>query len=210
MKKFAAFLIAVALLNPAFAQKPTPQLTSPISKLHTVTPAAKPLLLHTGMPLTANDKKQFLAAVIKTVPASVRKPQASSAPPSTITLTPTQTSQGNTYLILQNPGYVNFSDGEFRFINSNSSMLIFIINTQPNTAYLLATQVNIQDYAVNSPAHFIAMASDNNPETFTAAKGNNEFAYGIVSNSTGYLMVMISSYDSTWSFTKCEITSSAF
>ena len=44
MKILTALLVAVVLVSPAFTQKPTPQPTRAISKLHIVAPAAKPLL----------------------------------------------------------------------------------------------------------------------------------------------------------------------
>jgi hypothetical protein len=213
MKKFAALLVAVAFVVPAFAQNTTPQLTSPKSNLHIVAPAAKPLLLHTGRPLTQNDKRQFLAAVIKTTPAGAKKPQMSSAPPSTITLTPGQSSQGYAYLVMDKPAYVDVPHSEFQFDVGPNSNMTFVINAQPNTAYLLALQVNA---VWTSPQFTIYTGSPYtstpiiNSETFAGSQGNNEFAYGVVSNSAGNIVVTIYSPNSLWSFTNCEITSTTF
>ncbi|MGA3161071.1 MAG: hypothetical protein ABSC77_07620 [Terracidiphilus sp.] len=212
MKQLAALLVTVALAVPAFAQKPNPQFTQAISKLHIVAPAAKPLLLHTGKPLTQNDKNQFLAALIKTAPASTRKHQESAAPPSITTLSPSQLSQGNAYFILMNPSYVDITHGEVQFLYASTSNMLFVITAQPNTAYLLAIKVN----AVYPATHFtIYTGASNggpttNPDTFAGSQGDNEFAYGVVSNSTGHILVTIYSADSFWSFTNCEITSTTF
>jgi hypothetical protein len=227
MKKLAALLVAVALVSPAFAQNTTPQFTQAISKLHIVAPAAKPLLLHTGKPLTPDDKRQFLAAVVKSAPASGKKSQTSSvtprttplipsqifsAPPSTITLTPQQLSQGNTFLVMGNPIFVDIHDSQIQFESGAGNSITFFINAQPNTAYYLAMQVG----GLMSGSHFTVYTgspywhTQANSETFTDDLGPNEFAYGVVSNSTGYLVVTIYSSDSSWTFMNCEITSTTF
>jgi len=70
MKSLTALLVAAALILPAFAQNvalhPNPVLqdaqkrhTGPIAIL-----AIKPILLHTGKPLTQNDKQLLLASTI--------------------------------------------------------------------------------------------------------------------------------------------------
>jgi hypothetical protein len=38
----------------------------------------------------------------------------------------------------------------------------------------------------------------------------NEFAYGVVSDSAGNILVTIYSPDSVWNFVNCEITSTTF
>ena len=65
MKKLAALLVAVALVSPAFAQKLTFQGTHPKPKLATVAPASRPVLLHTGRPITPDQKRQLMASVTK-------------------------------------------------------------------------------------------------------------------------------------------------
>jgi hypothetical protein len=212
MKKLASLLMAVALLAPAFAQKSTPQVTSQKLQLHAVAPAAKPLLLHTGKPLTANDKRQFLAAVIKTHPAATRKTQAASAQPSTITLTPGQVSQGSAYLIMENPGYVDATHNEFQINVGDRSNISFVIAGQPNTAYLLAVKVTAV-YANPQFTIYTGTLGTDVPitsENFTGSQGDNEFAYGVVSNSAGNILITIYSANSLWSFDNCEITSTAF
>jgi hypothetical protein len=211
MKMLTALLVAVALASPAFAQKMTVPATSK-SKLHTVAPAAKPLLLHTGKPLTANDKHQFLATLIKTSPAGTRKPQVASAPPSTITLSPGQVSQGNAYLIMENPGYVDTTHNEFQINVGDRSNVSFVIAGQPNTAYLLAVKVTAV-YANPQFTIYTGTLGTDTPitsENFTGSQGDNEFAYGVVSNSAGNILITIYSANSLWSFDNCEITSSTF
>jgi hypothetical protein len=212
MKMLTALLMAVALFSPALAQKTTLQVPSPKLKLHAVAPAAKPLLLHTGKPLTPNDKKQFLAAVIKTHPAGTSKPQASSAPASTIALTPHQVSQGNAYLIMENPGYVDATHNEFQINIGEKSNVSFVIAAQPNTAYLLAIKATAV-YANPQFTVYTGTLGTDIPitsETFSGSQGDNEFAYGVVANSAGNILITIYSANSLWSFDNCEITSTAF
>jgi len=212
MKMLAALLVAVTFFIPAFAQKPTTQFMRAKSNLHLVAPAAKPLLLHTGKPLTQADKQQFLANLIKTAPAGARKTQSASAKPGTITLTPGQVSQGGDWLVMENPSYVDVPHSEFQFNNAATSNITFIISAQPNTAYFLAIKVN----AVWTNPQFTIYTGQpyggpiTNSQTFTGVQGTNEFAYGIVSNSAGYIEATISSANSLWSFTNCEISSTAF
>jgi len=211
MKKFAVLLVAITFSVPAVAQKTTPQFNRAKSNLHFVAPAAKPLLLHTGKPLTQTEKNQFLAALIKTAPAGTSKPQMNSTQPSAILLSPSQISQGGAWFVMENPGYVDVPHSEFQFNNSASSNMTFIVSAQPNTAYLLAIKVN----AVWANPQFTIYTGQpyggaiTNTETFAGVQGSNEFAYGVVSNSAGYIEVTIYS-SSLWSFTNSEITSTAF
>jgi len=212
MKKFTALLIAVAFFVPAFAQKPATQFTRIKTNLHVVAPATKPLLLHTGRPLTRIDKQQFLATLVKSSPSGSTKPQMATSSPSIILLSPSQVSQGNAWLVMENPAYVDVPHNEFQFNNSASSNITFIINAQPNTAYLLAIKV---DAVWQNPQFTIYTGQPyggamTNAETFTGVMGLNEFAYGITSNSAGYIEATIYSASSPWSFTNCEITSAVF
>jgi len=66
MKMFTALLMAVALFSPAFSQKVTLSPgTHPRPKISIVAPATTPILLHTGKPITADEKKQLLTSAIK-------------------------------------------------------------------------------------------------------------------------------------------------
>jgi hypothetical protein len=211
MKKLTALFVAVALFSPAFAQKMAVPATSK-SKLHVVAPAAKPLLLHTGKPLTQNDKRQFLATLIKTAPTGTRKPQVASAPPSTITLTPGQVSQGNVYLIMENPGYVDATHSEFQINPGDKSNVSFVIAGQPNTAYYLAVKVSTYSTAPQFTIYTGTLGTDVpiTSENFTGSAGDNEFAYGVVSNSAGNILITIYSANAYWSFDNCEVTSTTF
>ncbi|MGD0294887.1 MAG: hypothetical protein ABSB30_13635 [Terracidiphilus sp.] len=212
MKQLAAVLVAVAFCVPAIAQNTTPQESHPLSNLHIVAPAAKPLLLHTGKPLTLSDKKQFLAAILKTSPEGSKTLSPSA---DTITLTPGHISQGIAYLVMEYPKLVDIPNNEVLFSNVTASKLDFILNAQPNTAYLLAMQVNAQAAAFTIPHFTVSTGSSisgshTNSEIVAGSKGDNEFAYGVVSNSEGKIVVTIYSTDTLWSFLTCEITSSKF
>jgi hypothetical protein len=65
MKMLTALLVTIALVSPAFAQQTAFQGTHPRPKPVIVAPASKPVLLHTGKPLTADQKKQLMTAMLK-------------------------------------------------------------------------------------------------------------------------------------------------
>ena len=95
MKALTALLVTVALVTPAFAQNPTLQDLLKKQKGSIVVSATKPVLLHTGKPITANDKKQLLSTVVKTyktIPrlagVKVTNTGAAQSAPTSATLTP--------------------------------------------------------------------------------------------------------------------------
>lgn len=212
MKQLSVLLLAVALVSPAYAQKPTPQLTRAISKLHIVAPAAKPMLLHTGKPLTQIDKEQFLTAVMKAAPAGMKNRQSFPAQPSTINLTPSQYIQGYAHMVLSNPDYVASGPEGIDFRAGSERNIAFLINVQPNTAYLLDIKVDVIDslahFTIGVDSGITSNSTISNPETFAGIYGINEFAYGVVSNSEGTIVITMYSPDIyMWSFINCEITS---
>jgi hypothetical protein len=89
MKKLLALLAAVALVSPAFTQKAAFQGTHPRPKPPIVAPAITPILLHTGKPITLDQKQQLMVSAIKSfaVNRTVQKPPA---PASASTITPNQ------------------------------------------------------------------------------------------------------------------------
>ena len=138
--------------------------------------------------------------------------QGTSTSPITILLNPAQLSQGNAWLVMHNPVYVDIHYNEIQFDNLATNDITFIIYAQPNTSYLLDIKV---DAVWSNPQFTIYTGQPNigektNAETFTGVMGLNEFAYGIVSNSAGYIEATIYSASSPWSFINCEITSAVF
>jgi len=213
MKMLTALLVAVALISHAFAQKMTVPPPQKI-KLHPMAPAAKPLLLHTAKPLTQNDKNQLLASAIKAyaakLPAGAMMPQMNLAPKNAITLTPSHFSQDNVHLVLYNPAYVDIANDMFQFSNSPTSSLMLVVNAQPNTAYYFAFKVSPvtggNTYTIYTGDYLAPQFSEN----FTGSQGNDEFAFAVVSNSSGTLLVSIYSADTEWNFINCEVTSVTF
>src|SRR5271157_3297694 len=71
MKNLAALLVTVALVSPAISQNAPVHLNTALQetqKRHPgpyATPAFKPILLHTGKPITPNDKAQLVASALK-------------------------------------------------------------------------------------------------------------------------------------------------
>jgi hypothetical protein len=89
-----------------------------------------------------------------------------------------------------------------------------VVYVQPNTVYVLKTQINVE--AVYSQQAQLSVAtpyySTGTPpaQTFPLSMGLNDFAYAFVSNSTGQIDVVLRSPDAIWAFESCEITSAAF
>ncbi len=208
MKKLSALFVAVALFTPAFVQHANGQANArkPEPTLQKVT--VKPLLLHTGKPLTAQEKVQQLASLTKKSPQLIK-----------VSTTPTIT-PGSMYIpgvVMPraiSPFVVDFnSGGILQFNPGSASNLILYIEAQPNTAYMLAITVNStaaspQYTAETGVINMTIPGLNTVPETFTGSKGNTEFAYAFISSgSTSTIPVTIFSPNTMWSFVKCEITS---
>jgi hypothetical protein len=207
MKKLYALLVAVALFTPAFVRNAKPQVIEkkPVPAIQHMT--VKPVLLHTGKPLTAQEKLQQLASLTKKSPQLIR-----------VSTTPTIT-PGNMFI----PGVVipramgafivDFNPGGVvQFNPGSASNLILTIGAQPNTAYMLAitvssTAANPQYTAETGVMNMTIPGLNTVPETFTGSKGNTEFAYAFISSGSTGIPVTIYSPNAMWSFVKCEITS---
>jgi hypothetical protein len=226
MKMLAALLITAALLSPAFAQKPTFQGTRPRPKAAIVAPAAKPMFLHTGKPITLDQKQQLMVSAIKSFAVN-RKVQPPPVPASATMITPSQMyKKGVVDAIAYAPYFASFGpdagsnvgQASVTFFPENSmknapgygSYLDLIVYAQPNTVYVLKIQVNVEGI---SPIQHLAVApymDTTPPQTFPLGYGIQEFAYAFVSNDAGQIDVAIRSPDAIWDFLSCEITSAAF
>jgi hypothetical protein len=215
MKKLTALLVAVALISPAFAQKLTFQGTHPRPKLAIVAPASKPVLLHTGKPITADEKKQLLTSATKAYAAQF--PKAKFKMPVTLPATPPMLTPDN--MVLNGVGYgmavlptvVDYYNGYIAFnpgVSGSNNSLILFINVQPNTAYLIIPKVfssSTENPQITISA-FLGTGGTPTNQTFTGSMGNNEFAYAFTSNSSGYVQLDLWSPNSSWNFLSCEIT----
>jgi hypothetical protein len=220
MKMLTAMLVVVALISPAFSQKVTFQGTHPRPKPPIVAPAITPILLHTGKPITVDDKKQLLASAIKAysakTPAKYWKVSTASAYTAPIVLTPDNMSvNGVAYGVAQLPLDINYADGVISFLPKSAfayqgtvSSLYFGITVQANTAYLIIPKVFFTSEDVPYPQFTLLGAFGGPPpaQTFTGNMGSNEFAYAFVSSNSGDVAVEMLSPNSAWQFLSCEIT----
>jgi hypothetical protein len=225
MKKLASLLAAVALFTPAFAQKPAFQGTHPRPKLATVAPASKPVLLHTGKPITPDQKRQLMASVTKgsapRTPLGAARVSNSVLSAELNLLTPDQLYLNGVYIDAWGARRINQFDGVLSFQPGPESSMVLNVTVKPNTAYTLLMKVTVDGVTLVSPntpsGIYISTYSGsksvgglNAPQTFTAPVGENEFAYSFVASGAGNLPITIYSPDLFWSFLSCEITSSSF
>ncbi|MGA3262465.1 MAG: hypothetical protein ABSC47_00285 [Terracidiphilus sp.] len=214
MKKLTALFVAVALLSPAFAQKLTFQGTHPRPKLTAMAPAYKPVLLHTGKPITADQKRQLMTTVVR---ASAPKGSGGTVQVKDLTqsagttvLTPDQLFQNGVSTMLSNPYFVDTSAGILTFMPGDANSLTIVVPVNKNTAYTLVMKVIVGSYQNPQMTIVYPGGSVQNSEILTVSGGENEFAYAFTSNSTGATTVTFYSTNSNWSFESCEITSAAF
>jgi hypothetical protein len=214
MKMLTTILVTVALVSPAFAQKPAFQGTHPRPKPVIVAPASKPILLNTGKPITPDQKKQLTTAVLK---ASLPKSSSGNTQTrnltqssGTIVLTAEQTFMNGASMEADSPDQVNAYAGFLTFLPGNQHKLIIFVPATQNTIYTLA--IKVRAYMGQNPQMTIVSqgSSAMNTETVNLSLGENEFAYAYATNSTGSSMVTLSSPNADWAFESCEITSTAF
>jgi hypothetical protein len=215
MKSLAALLVAVALVSSAFAQNPIQQERQKNRKGPVVAPAFKPILLHTGKPITPNDKQQLLVSVKKTYAIKspgvkvTMKPQQAPAPVAkTVTLTwPSMSQAGFVDTEWNNPSYVNPELSQITFGPGESSYIDFIFVATANTTYTMTFKVSA---FTQNPQYTILPSyppgnGPNGIETFAGNANNDEFAYSFVSNASGILIVSLYSPNAYWTFGSCEI-----
>jgi hypothetical protein len=162
MKKLAALLMAVALFSPAFAQKPTFQGTHPKPKLATVAPASKPVLLHTGKPITPDQKRQLMASVTKG--SATRPPMGAARVSNSVLsselnlLTPDQLYLNGVYIDAFGARIDQF-DGVLSFPPGPTSSMVLNIMVKPNTAYTLLMKVTVDGATLLPPTPLVESPS---------------------------------------------------
>ena len=214
MKKLTALFVAVALVSPAFAQKTAFQGTHPRPKLATVAPASKPVLLHTGKPITPDQKRQLAMTVAR---ASAPKGSTGTMQIKNLTqsagstvLTAEQTFMNGASMESNNPYEVNEYVGFLTFTPGNTHTLTIFVPVNQNTIYTLAIKVQVGP-SQNPQMTIVSQGNSvQNSETLSLSVGDNEFAYAFATNSAGSSMVTLYSPNSSWAFESCEITSAAF
>jgi hypothetical protein len=214
MKALSALLVAVALICSAIAQNSTQKGMQLHRQTPTTVPAVKPILLHTGKPITQTDKQQLRASVIKSYAVKssgakgTMKPQQTAAPAArTVTLTWSSMFQNGFVDTEWNNPYVNSELSQITFSPGESSYLDFIFVATANTTYTMTFKVNAW---TQNPQYTILPSyppgnSPNGSETFAGNTGNDEFAYSFVSNAAGILIVSLYSPNAYWTFGSCEV-----
>jgi len=194
-------------------------------RIITVPVAHKPIFLHTGMPITALQKQQLLASVVKAAKAAptrdsaIRKQsQAAPSSPAVTMITPQQLFRpGVADATLSGAEYVDLQSGFVTLGQGLQSYLTIVVNVQPNTAYMLAFKV---DTFPGTPAQYTvfdgigggpAPGPAQNPESFTLNYPDNEFVYGFDSNTSGEVAITVYSPNAaSWGFLSAELTSTSF
>jgi hypothetical protein len=218
MKTLPALLVAVALISPAFAQNVAlhPNLSlQEAQKRHPgpiATPAFKPILLHTGKAISANDKTQlvisakqmYAATTLTRTPEQKPNIKAVDTTPKVtdVTITPAQMFQGNQVFgrayspILMSPGenWIWFQSG----VNSD---LDITFTANANMIYSLIVKVR----ALTNNQQFTIEDSWANAESFTGSGEFNEFAYSLIAKSAGSFEIKLYSTNAQWEFESCEI-----
>jgi hypothetical protein len=216
MKMLVSLLAAIALVSPVFAQQIVLQGTHPRPKVAIVAPAAKPVVLHTGKPITQDQKRQLLASAVQAyaakLPAGQKKPQAPAQSSTPVTITVDKLNQEGVFFAFGNyPTVVNPTEGFLAFNGNSSSCMIFMITAKQNNAYILTLKVNVNPGSNTQPQFIMSNEfSAQNAETVSVGPGENEFAYAFVSNSTGDISVTLYSPNTSWNFESAELTSGSF
>lgn len=213
MKVLTALLLAVGLFSPALAQKPAFQGTHPRPKLVIVAPASKPVLLHTGKPISLDQKKQLATTVVRSSApkgsAGTTKVMDFTQTAAPTVLTAEQSFMNGAHMMLSSPNFVDEYTGTLDFMPGDANSLTIVVPVNKNTAYTLVMKVDIGSYK-NPQMTIFPGGSLQNTETLTLSGGDNEFAYAFTSPGTGTIAVVFYSLNSEWMFESCEITSTAF
>ena len=215
MKTLPALLVAVALISPAFAQNTALQEIQKHLKGPVVSPAFKPILLHTGKPITQSDKAQLQVSAAKTyaakapaMKARMRTQQTAPPAPMQAIITPAQMFQGDLVIAsADRPESINPGFNELRFFPNVSSFLDIFFAAKANMTYTLSFKVSAP---FSNPQYTISSGSPqqvtlSSTQTFTGTDGSSEFAIALVSNNAGTIEVGLFSTNAMWDFESCEI-----
>ncbi len=218
MKKFAVMSLAISLATTVLAQQPKFQGTHPLPKLPLVNSVTPPAVLHTGRPLTTDEKLQFLATAARTAAARKRTPAVKSSPAAPTTITPDQMSIP---LVIWAEGYnigeANWGEGAIYFNSGPSSYLNFNLYVKPDTAYIVTMKVSTG----GTPAPMSVFTSIWGPTGANAGVQSipvspvgdidayNDFAYSftIGDNTSGIYQFGIFCPTAGWTFLSAEVTS---
>jgi hypothetical protein len=218
MKKIVVLLVAFAFAGLACAE--TPKAVSHAKpRPPLVLPAEKPVLLHTGKPITAEDKKHVVEEVEKahsaknTTKKTTSKTAAPQTTPAPNTLTPTLMFINNVgdavgYGIAEFDAY----DGAALFNTGLSGSMQIYVDVNPNTIYTMVFKVYTygpnQKFNVTPepPKTYPEPTNANTQILTTTGPNDNEFVYSFISDSTGQSMIMLTS-QTPWEWNSVEISS---
>ncbi len=222
MKTLPALLVAVALISPAFSQNAVSDRNTALQEIQkrlkgpVVIPAFKPILLHTGKPITQNDKAQLMVSAAKISAANMpaqkwQKSNIKATETPTVTnaiITPAQMFQGDLVIAsADRPESINPGFNELRFFPNVSSFLDIFFAAKANMTYTLSFKVSAP---FSNPQYTISSGSPqqvtlSSTQTFTGTDGSSEFAIALVSNNAGTIEVGLFSTNAMWDFESCEI-----
>jgi hypothetical protein len=231
MKK-ALFLILTAILcAPAFGQVRYQGL-HPRPQAPTVFPAHEPIILQTGRPITQADKQQLIVKAKNTFHGAPvgkggaapqnfvigKSLQLASSPSGTASITPDQMVSGNLSAVAWGVALWDPVDGNLEMAIGHQSFMIFDMNVNPNTLYVLTIKVitgtSAPVFTLQSTEKDGQAVSTHPPQTVNGTPYNGpqgavtEIAYAFDSNGTGTANVVISSGNSGWGFLGAELTAS--
>jgi hypothetical protein len=222
MKMLTALLVTIALVSPAFAQKVALNGMQLHRKTPTTVPAFKPIILHTGKPITQNDKVQLYSAATKTY--TLKTPKAENRMNSQVATSYLNPSATITPLQLFKPGFVEtnligpenveMSESYINFLpgSAAASLMNFYINVNANTTYLLTFKINTPSnnnpqMQINaSPAYNGAPSVGTGVQNVELTQGENQFAYAFIPSGSGIIEISLLSQNAYWQFESCEIT----
>ncbi len=218
MKALPALLVAVALVSPAFAQNVALQSNPAFQekqKKHpgpVAIPAIKPILLHTGKPISPNDKAQLVVSAAKMYAATMPTQKhwqtsnikaTDTAPSATdVIITPAQMFQGDqVFARVYSPILMSPGENWIWFQSGGNSVLDVTFTANANMIYSLIFKVN----ALTNNQQFTVEDSWSNAGSFTGSGEYNEFAYSLIAQSAGSFEIKLYSTNAQWEFESCEI-----
>jgi hypothetical protein len=231
MKK-ALFLVLTAILcAPAFGQVRYQGL-HPRPQAPTVFPAHEPIILVTGRPITEADKQQLIVKAknaFRGAPAGkggaapqnlpiVKSFQLASSPSGTASITPDQMVSGNLSAVAYGVAMWDPVDGILGMALGHLNYMIFSMNVNPNTLYVLTVKV----ITGTSAPVFTMQACEKDGQTvnmfppqtvngtpFKDPPGAvSEISYAFDSTGTGSVNIEVSSSNSGWGFLGAELIAS--
>jgi hypothetical protein len=225
MKTLFALLVAIVLFSPAFAQKVTlPPGIRPKPPANLVAPATKPIILHTGKPITQDQVHQLLESSIQKYEAGkITSKQFANlkyyyVDPIVFNLDMMH-KDGVAFAAAINPMYVDFEPGgSIFFKHGAANNLTFFVKVQPDTAYTLVMKLNPENWPEkftfspasggSAPSETITVTESDIENDPVTSANYVDIVYSFVSDSTGITAIVLYSPNAEqWAFISCQLSS---